>query len=399
MRSDLTKLLCEHERSRSSDGYHLVRRKKAFNPVPEDSPSREGMTHRYSSNAKSFGEFLSPLKGQVRKAVGRRWDSFSTNFDDGHRAASRCTCTSTAKSVHRRDGVMCVSAVTDRPSARGSSVEIYVDPRDKSSARNKRYRYRTAAPRRTRAAVRTEVEIDMIRYRTDRWSAFHFARDAPAGEWVECSTGKSARPSAMYIGQLVANEPARRRSAITRRSALPLAGCRGASDLSDHIRTPIERRGPLSRFCRFELTVRAIPSASSPIGRGPALKHRSSAGSIPVWRTTCPPGGRRTQRFKHRRPQGRERSNSVGTTSVRWRNRQTHQLEGWPSGRPDRPGTPFNASMRKPKRAPEEGETKVRALLEAPFLRGRRAVLRQAHNLKVARATRAPASSFGRGDR
>jgi hypothetical protein len=36
----------------------------------------------------------------------------------------------------------------------------------------------------------------------------------------------------------------------------------------------------------------------------------------------------------------------------------------------------------------------VRALLGAPILRDRRAVLRQAHNLKVARATRAPASSL-----
>ena len=45
-------------------------------------------------------------------------------------------------------------------------------------------------------------------------------------------------------------------------------------------------------------------------------------------------------------------------------------------------------------RFPEEEETKVRALLGAPLLRDRRAVLRQAHNLKVARATRAPASSL-----
>jgi hypothetical protein len=36
----------------------------------------------------------------------------------------------------------------------------------------------------------------------------------------------------------------------------------------------------------------------------------------------------------------------------------------------------------------------VRALLGAPFSRDRGAVPRQAHNLKVARATRAPASSL-----
>ena len=39
----------------------------------------------------------------------------------------------------------------------------------------------------------------------------------------------------------------------------------------------------------------------------------------------------------------------------------------------------------------------MRALLGAPVSRDRGAVPRQAHNLKVARATRAPASSFGLG--
>ena len=39
----------------------------------------------------------------------------------------------------------------------------------------------------------------------------------------------------------------------------------------------------------------------------------------------------------------------------------------------------------------------MRALLGAPVSRDGGAVPRQAHNLKVARATRAPASSFGRG--
>ena len=225
MRSDLTKLLCEHERSRSSDGYHLVRRKKAFNPGPQDSPSREGMTHRYGSNAKSFGEFLSPLKGQVRKAVGRRWDSFysdlCSNFD---------MRTVTAQHILQHlyqycekdlfideNGVMCVKrSYGPAEPLRGSSVEIYVDPRDGIIKRNKWYRsYRTrrTAAATARAAVRTEVEIDanqVLRLIDGLW--FHFVRaDAPAGEWVECSTGKKrfhASPVRdLFTGQLVANEP------------------------------------------------------------------------------------------------------------------------------------------------------------------------------------------------
>ncbi len=90
MRSDLNKLLCERERARSSDSYRLVRHAKKFGRVDEEgehTPSREGIKFRYGYNRKDFGESLGPLKGQILKAVGRRWDSFFSelcqHFDMG----------------------------------------------------------------------------------------------------------------------------------------------------------------------------------------------------------------------------------------------------------------------------------------------------------------------------
>jgi hypothetical protein len=84
MRSDLNKVICEHERRGSRDSYRQVRRKRSF-ALSEDSPAFESMKARYGYNTKAFGEHLNPLYGQVRKAVGRRWDDFYSvlrrNFD------------------------------------------------------------------------------------------------------------------------------------------------------------------------------------------------------------------------------------------------------------------------------------------------------------------------------
>lgn len=72
MRQDLNKLLCERERSGSSRKFKYVRRKKAFNG--ENNRAYEGMKLRH--NEKQFSENLNPLRGAIRKAVGKRWDTF-----------------------------------------------------------------------------------------------------------------------------------------------------------------------------------------------------------------------------------------------------------------------------------------------------------------------------------
>jgi hypothetical protein len=78
------KLICERERYGSKKSYHGVRRANDFQKRPGDEGenllSREGIKRRYVHNwdaeAKSFSDKLNPLKGAVRKAVGRRWDDF-----------------------------------------------------------------------------------------------------------------------------------------------------------------------------------------------------------------------------------------------------------------------------------------------------------------------------------
>jgi len=75
MRSDIAKVLTEHERSGSWKGYHDVRRKnKQFAKDFEDLPDKESIKKRYVYDTKSFSDHLSPLYGFLRKSVGRPWD-------------------------------------------------------------------------------------------------------------------------------------------------------------------------------------------------------------------------------------------------------------------------------------------------------------------------------------
>ena len=80
MRQDLNKLLCERERIRSQDHYKNYRKLKKFNAGTDEDDvgqvRQEGMKSRYGWHRKQFNENLNPLKGIIRKAVGRPWDKF-----------------------------------------------------------------------------------------------------------------------------------------------------------------------------------------------------------------------------------------------------------------------------------------------------------------------------------
>jgi len=84
MRSDLNKLLCEHERYRSKDHYKNYRHLKKFNSEQLEQlellPTRESMKQRYGWNVKQFGENLNPLYGLVRKYAGKKWDEFYSDL-------------------------------------------------------------------------------------------------------------------------------------------------------------------------------------------------------------------------------------------------------------------------------------------------------------------------------
>src|SRR5271155_3661608 len=70
--------------------YKEVRHKKKFSSIGEDGEnlrSFESTMYRYvrDGETKNFNENLSPLKGAIRAAIGKRWDTFYSdlckNFD------------------------------------------------------------------------------------------------------------------------------------------------------------------------------------------------------------------------------------------------------------------------------------------------------------------------------
>lgn len=71
MRSDLAQLLVEHPRHNAGE-YYRVHRRKA-NRDPEEASTKEGMRRLYVER-KQFGEYFAPVKGFLRKNVGRPWD-------------------------------------------------------------------------------------------------------------------------------------------------------------------------------------------------------------------------------------------------------------------------------------------------------------------------------------
>ena len=121
-----------------------MRRMREFSG--EDAPKREGIRRRYvvGGGRKEFGEFLSPLKGQVRKACGRRYDAF---YSDLCRSFDMSTPTNSHLLQHLdqylippkkiflgEDGKLWVRAEFMPPYRLGESRhlrdEFYVDPRD-----------------------------------------------------------------------------------------------------------------------------------------------------------------------------------------------------------------------------------------------------------------------------
>ena len=81
MREDLNKVLCERERNGSKRKFRNNRHQKKFNAFDDDGEEiriHESMKYRYDSytERKAFSENLKPLKGIIRKSIGRKWDSF-----------------------------------------------------------------------------------------------------------------------------------------------------------------------------------------------------------------------------------------------------------------------------------------------------------------------------------
>ncbi len=198
MRSDLNKVICEHERRGSRDSYRRVRRKKAF-LLTEDSPARESMTARYGYNTKDFGEHLNPLYGQVRKAVGRRWDAFygelCRTFDRRSRINEHILqhlFDRFEKDCYLRDSEIYVGPTRFRYGGwrlrDQTRIEFYVDPSDGIIKPNPWFGY--VEP--VEPGPATEVRIDrdhVVRKIGDLWFVFTMA-EVPPARWVEDSHGR-----------------------------------------------------------------------------------------------------------------------------------------------------------------------------------------------------------------
>lgn len=142
MRKDLSKVLCEHERSSSFLGFKQVRRARAHRDLGsegEGQPQHESMRYRHRDNEKNFGEHLAPLNGLVRKYVGKRWDMFYSELCQRFDMRSRINqhilqhlehlCERRILVKDNELWLDSVYAASCRP-LKGSSIEFYVDPRD-----------------------------------------------------------------------------------------------------------------------------------------------------------------------------------------------------------------------------------------------------------------------------
>jgi hypothetical protein len=154
-----------------------VRRMREFSG--EDAPAREGIRRRYvvSGARKEFGEFLSPLKGQVRKACGRRYDAFYSdlcrNFDmstptNSHLLQHLDQYLIPPKKIFAgEDGKLWVRAEFMPPYRLGEGRhprdEFYVDPRD-GIIRKVKYR---KPHRKPEPVTRVEVDKDHVLYLID----------------------------------------------------------------------------------------------------------------------------------------------------------------------------------------------------------------------------------------
>lgn len=174
MRTDLNKVLCERERRGANRNHRPYRRMKKFapdlDPVDGGPAGQEGMTYRYGRDAKDFDEHLSPLYGQIRKAVGKPWNKFYSElckvFDKrsvinqhilGH---LRDFC---EKDLYEKDGKLYVKSqiMSDLP-LEEARCDFYVDPKDgiiKKNKHKKTYRQRLLARRLKEEKEKVKVYI------------------------------------------------------------------------------------------------------------------------------------------------------------------------------------------------------------------------------------------------
>jgi hypothetical protein len=206
MRTDLNKQLCERERVGHRNGFKAVRRARRFSDFGEEGENlraQEGIRWRYrvTCSSKEFNENLKPLLGQVRKALGQRWDTFYSEFCQNFDMRSRINqhilehleqyCE--RKKILLKAGKLYLALRNGEPPIplKDSWVQYYVDPRDGIIKANKHYlsfkQYdRKNKKKQTREREKTERWVDadhVLRQIEGVWFLFSL-KDIPQGSTV-----------------------------------------------------------------------------------------------------------------------------------------------------------------------------------------------------------------------
>lgn len=206
MRGDLNKFLCERERHGHRNRFKPYRRMKAFSPAADEDgdnrPQREGISRRYGYGRKNFNENLNPLKGQVRKALGRPYSKFYSElckiFDkrsviNQHILQHLKDYLSTDVYVGG-DGQLWVRRTywPSAPLREAWHIEFYVDPRDGIIKKNKwhasRRQHYTKKPLRAEEPL---VEIDaytQLRSIDGTWYEVYLQRADPLAPGTDIFT-------------------------------------------------------------------------------------------------------------------------------------------------------------------------------------------------------------------
>jgi len=175
VRSDLNKLLCERERLFAGATYKdRVRCKQTIDE--DDVGGIEKMRRPYKMHytiMKEFNENLNPLKGVLRKAVGRKWDEF---FSDLSRVFDTRSVINRHIMEHLYDYVAIdmkwdgrelyrIASYGGRTGLKDTNALYYVDPRDRiikvNSAyanRNRDLRHMLARRKAVEALTRRQID-------------------------------------------------------------------------------------------------------------------------------------------------------------------------------------------------------------------------------------------------
>ena len=177
MRKDLNKVLCERPRHLHEDKYRYYRRAKKFSASRgeecEDLPTREGMKVRYNHGGwnKTFNEHLSPLKGIIRKSVGKKWDRV---FSELCQVFDRRSVINQHIVQHLRDfigietsvdkdGLIWVKERWREVPITDGWYEFFVDPRTGIVRKNKHFRsYRQALKQKAARAKAEDFKIHRV---------------------------------------------------------------------------------------------------------------------------------------------------------------------------------------------------------------------------------------------